>query len=232
LAPALSPEITAARLQSDRLKAYDAEIGKLATKTRWWERAVGLIVILGLIALLIRFHPPAPVRGNPYAFSPFVVFGRGGTGGDTGTVDESRIASYREVLAGQNKMAVYVTISGDNDFSPSEVQSDVENSLRQAGITILPSSKRTYPQLWVSVDVTTSQEGLNGPYFVIYDVAMKYQRLYSTQLANGGTKDVEATVWQTGAYGLMYAVQSMSIRSDEVGGMTNEFLKDYGEANR
>jgi len=238
--PALSVEIGKAHAQSTRMTALNAEIVTLTSRTRLWERLVTIGIIVALI--FVAFHNRQKITYVTSSVtsrvpSPFPVFVNNNgdiDAANSGTaVNTDEIADADDLLAGQNKMRVDVSITGDNDIAPSAYQSDIEASLRQAGITVLPDHPGIYPRLDLQIDVSFVDEGVgfSTRTYLLYTVQLNYVRLYSNHLHNRPEKYLAAVIWSDAYDAYQPALHSLAMRGEVDDHLTAHFIKAYKKAN-
>ncbi len=135
------------------------------------------------------------------------------------------IVTDKQTLSGQSRMAVavdMVSLPGYN-FRP-----DIENALRDAGITVLPSA---FPLLRVVVTGTIVNR-LQPPQ-LNYRIALEFIQL----LPLGTGKYAKATTWSSGHTGLvpwngvMSSSEVVAAARKEAMTMLNDFLEDWREVN-
>jgi hypothetical protein len=143
---------------------------------------------------------------------------------------QTDILTDKQTLANQPKMSVAVEMVSIPGYT---FRPDVENALREAGITILPSTERApvYPLMRVLVTGTVVNR-LQPPQ-LNYRIALEFVQL----LPAGSGKYVKATTWSSNHTGLVpwngYLSSSQvigEVQKDAMG-MVGDFVEDWREAN-
>jgi hypothetical protein len=139
----------------------------------------------------------------------------------------AQIIDQDEVLRGQTAMAVDVEVTGVRDISESTYQSDVVDQLRAAGIKVLPeTTPPTFPLLVLRADGDISR-GIGTPY-IAYMLRIEYRELYPARGTGGEPRYVMGTMWASAYYGMMPALQTLSMRGhakDLVSGFVESWKK-------
>lgn len=142
----------------------------------------------------------------------------------------SEILSEKQTLAQQSRMAVALEMISIRGYN---FQADVEDALRQAGITVLPSNNRTptYPLLRLAIGGTIANQ-LNPPE-LNYRIHLQFIQLF--QLSNN--RYIRATTWSavrsglTPWNGVLLASQAIAAVQKDAMDVLNTFLDDWREAN-
>jgi hypothetical protein len=106
-------------------------------------------------------------------------------------------------------------------LSRSQLQADVEERLRQAGITVGPTLTG---HLYVNVDTVKGEHGQT----YAYNVSVQY--VQQVVLARDPKAPVFAPTWETGGVGMVAANRLREVRQD-VANYVDQFIKAHVEQN-
>jgi hypothetical protein len=134
-------------------------------------------------------------------------------------------AAQRATLKGINRVEVVVEAidpAAEHDgLTRSQLQTDVEERLRQAGITVGPTLTG---HLYVNVD---TEKGERGQMYA-YNISVQY--VQQVVLARDPKAPIFAPTWDTGGVGIIIANRLRDVRQD-VANYVDQFIKAYLEQN-
>jgi hypothetical protein len=135
-------------------------------------------------------------------------------------------AAQRATLKGVTIVEVVVEamdpVAEQDGLTRSQLQTDVELRLRQAGITVGPTLTG---HLYVNVDTAKSGQGQT----YAYNVAVQYMQ--QVVLARDPkAPPIFATTWETGGVSMIAASRLGEVRQD-VANYVDQFIKAYREQN-
>jgi len=144
-----------------------------------------------------------------------------------------RCIDYDDALKGEKAMSVFVEVEGEGDpSSESIIKSNVEELLRQNGISVLPSTDQpTFPALRVRVNMASVSLGINRLPEVGYVILLQFRQLLPVQKESMKGKFQRVTTWDTGRVGVMGAILVPTLRKAAVNLVSEEFLPAYRKAN-
>jgi hypothetical protein len=134
-------------------------------------------------------------------------------------------AAQRATLKGVTIIEVVVEemdpVAERDGLTRSQLRTDVELRLRQAGITVGPTLTG---HLYVNVDTVKSDHGQTYAYNVVV------QYVQQVVLARDPKALVFATTWETGGVGMIVVDRLREVRQD-VANYVDQFIKAYLEQN-
>ncbi len=134
-------------------------------------------------------------------------------------------AAQRATLKGITIVEVVVEamdpVAEQDGLTRSQLQTEVESRLRQAGITVGPTLTG---HLYVNVD---TEKGEHGQTYA-YNVSVQYMQ--QVVLARDPKAPVFATTWDTGGVGMIGTDRLREVRQD-VANYVDQFIKAYLEQN-
>src|SRR6266446_6847340 len=144
-----------------------------------------------------------------------------------------RCIDYDDALKGEKAMSVFVEVEGEGDpSSESIIKSNVEELLRQNGISVLPSTDQsTFPALGVRVNMASVSLGINRLPEVGYVILLQFRQLLPVQKESMKGKFQRVTTWDTGRVGVMGAILVPTLRKAAVNLVSEDFLPAYRKAN-
>ncbi len=114
----------------------------------------------------------------------------------------------------------------------SRIKSNVEELLRQNGITVLPSTDPpTFPALKVRVSMASVTMGINRLPELGYVILLEFRELLPVQKEGMRGKFQRVTTWDTGKVGVMGAILAPTLRKAAVNLVSEDFLPAYRKAN-
>ena len=135
-------------------------------------------------------------------------------------------AAQRATLKGVTIVEVVVEamdpVAEQDGLTRSQLQTEVELRLRQAGITVGPTLTG---HLYVNVDTVKSDHGQTYAYNVLI------QYMQQVVLARDPKAPIFATTWETGGVSMIGADRLREVRQD-VANYVDQFVKAYLEQNR
>jgi len=165
---------------------------------------------MGRFAFLCRHR--SLVVGIGLLLLPVLAWGQGG-------------AAQRATLKGINSVEVVVEAidpAAEHDgLTRSQLQTDVEERLRKAGITVGPTLTG---HLYVNVD---TEKGERGQLYA-YNITVQY--VQQVVLARDPKAPIFAPTWDTGGVGIIVANRLRDVRQD-VANYVDQFIKAYLEQN-
>jgi hypothetical protein len=133
--------------------------------------------------------------------------------------------AQRATLKGINTVEVVVEAidpaAEQDGLTRSQLQTDVEGRLRQAGIVVGPTLTG---HLYVNVDTVKGEHG----HTYAYNVSVQY--VQQLALARDPKVPIFAPTWDTGGVGMIAANRLREVRQ-EVANYVDQFIKDYLEQN-
>jgi len=134
------------------------------------------------------------------------------------------------VLTGQNAMCVSAKVDM-RYLAAVDCKADLEASLREAGISVLPLTKGSYPRLVLSIDTQsgTVSTGYQVQDYLVVSADLSFKRLYQNNVHGRPEKYIEGTVWKTAFYGT--ALHASEVRAAIKSQLINEFIRAYKSAN-
>lgn len=134
-------------------------------------------------------------------------------------------AAQRATLKGVNTVEVVVEamdpVAERDGLTRAQLQTDVEERLRQAGITVGPTLTG---HLYVNVDTVKGEHGQT----YAYNVSVQY--IQQIALARDPKAPIFAPTWDTGGVGMIAANRLSEVRQD-VTNYVDQFIKAYLEQN-
>jgi hypothetical protein len=134
-------------------------------------------------------------------------------------------AAQRATLKGINTVEVVVEaidpVAEQDGLTRSQLQTDIEERLRQAGITVGPTLTG---HLYVNVDTVKGDRGQT----YAYNVSVQY--VQQVVLARDPKAPIFAPTWDTGGVGIVAASRLREVRQD-VANYVDQFIKAHLEQN-
>ena len=134
-------------------------------------------------------------------------------------------AAQRATLKGVNTVEVVVEamdpVAERDGLTRAQLQADVEERLRQAGMTVGPTLTG---HLYVNVDTVKGEHGQT----YAYNVSVQY--IQQVALARDPKAPIFAPTWDTGGVGMIAANRLSEVRQD-VTNYVDQFIKAYLEQN-